>query len=32
MIFLVLDIVAIHDRHYLKGFLHDDMQRRPPHE
>lgn len=32
MIFLVLDIVAIHDRHYLKGFLHDDMTRRPPHE
>ena len=32
MIFLVLDIVAIHDRHYLKGFLHDDMKRRPPHE
>lgn len=32
MIFLVLDIVAIHDRHYLKGFQHDDMKRRPPHE
>jgi AhpD family alkylhydroperoxidase len=32
MIFLVLDIVAIHDRHYLKGFQHEDMTRRPPHE
>jgi alkylhydroperoxidase family enzyme len=32
MIFLVLDIVAIHDRHYLKSFQHDDMKARPPHE
>ena len=32
MIFLVLDIVAIHDRHYLKDFQHEDMTRRPPHE
>ena len=31
MIFLVLGIVAIHDRHYLKTFRHD-MTRRPPHE
>jgi alkylhydroperoxidase family enzyme len=31
MIFFVLDIVAIHDRHYLKSFQHD-MTRRPPHE
>jgi AhpD family alkylhydroperoxidase len=32
MIFFVLDIVAIHDRHYLKSFQHDDRTRRPPHE